>query len=757
MITYRHSLALALIFSFFISTQGQTTSQQPSHQTPAPAQQQVAEEDVVRITTNLVQVDAVVTDSQGRQVTDLNADDFEIREDNREQKITNFSYVSTDSAQPNQTTLARTPSRNAPPVPPVQLRPEQVRRTIALVIDDFGLSIGSMHFVKGALKKFVDEQIQPNDLVAIVTTSGSIGGLLQQFTSDRRILYAAIDRMRWNPRSRGQAESSAPGMPDAMQSTLDTLGRFRDELYTVGTLGALDYVVRGMRDLPGRKSVLLISDGFKIWLTHPPTTLQMDNPYVGPEPAITVERIVDNLRRLTDLANRSSVVIYTMNAAGLRTYNDDASTDLSGIHLSQGDSHGGDQFAERFINARTDAFDSQTGLTYLAHQTGGFAVQNTNDLVGGIKRVLDDQKGYYLIAYHPAESTFAQGSGYKRFHKIIVKVKRPGLRVRSRTGFFGVTDEVASPVPHTRNEQLISALKSPFKATGVDLRMTSLFANDAQAGSFMRSLLHIAAHDLTFTDDGEGWHKSTFDVLAITFGESGRVVDEMGLTHNIRVSDRTYRRIMQQGFDYMITVPVKKPGAYQLRVSLRDTASERLGSVSEFIEVPDITKNRLMLSGIIMSGSEAASARPAAAATGAQSQVNENAQNPAQVLTQQSETEVRSADTQAGPVLRQLRQGMTLQYVYVIYNAQLERATQKPKLTTQMRLYRDGQQVFAGNVQPLDTTGQPDLKRVTVGGGLVIGSELPPGEYVLQVIVTDLLAKANHNTATQWIDFEIIR
>src|SRR5256714_12496672 len=99
----------------------------------------------------------------------------------------------------------------------------------------------------------------------------------------------------------------------------------------------------------------------------------------------------------------------------------------------------------------------------------------------------------------------------------------------------------------------------------------------------------------------------------------------MGLTHNIRVSDRTYRRIMQQGFDYMITVPVKKPGAYQLRVSLRDTASERLGSVSEFIEVPDITKNRLMLSGIIMSGSEAASARPAAAATGAQSQVNENA------------------------------------------------------------------------------------------------------------------------------------
>src|SRR5205085_6658851 len=117
--------------------QGQTTtSPQPSQQTPAPAQQQVPEEDVVRITTNLVQVDAVVMDSQGRQVTNLNADDFEIREDNRAQKITNFSYISTDSARPALATPAARPAdRNAPPAPPMSLRPEQVRRTFALVVD----------------------------------------------------------------------------------------------------------------------------------------------------------------------------------------------------------------------------------------------------------------------------------------------------------------------------------------------------------------------------------------------------------------------------------------------------------------------------------------------------------------------------------------------------------------------------------------------------------------------------------------------
>ena len=98
---------------------------------------------------------------------------------------------------------------------------------------------------------------------------------------------------------------------------------------------------------------------------------------------------------------------------------------------------------------------------------------------------------------------------------------------------------------------------------------------------------------------------------------------------------------------------------------------------------------------------------------------------------------------------------MTLKYTYVIYNAQLERATQKPRLTTQMRLYREGQQVFAGQMQPLDTNGQPDLKRIDVVGGLVIGPQLAPGEYVLEVTVTDELAKDKDRATTQWIAFEI--
>src|SRR5687768_14383374 len=182
-------------------------SQQPS-QTPAsrpdgapqkpeaPPQPSRLDDDVVRITTNLVQVDAVVTDNKGKPVTDLREEDVEIKEDGRPQKITNFSFVSLESIEKPEDKQI---TKNSPPTPPVRLRPEQVRRTIALVVDDLGLSFESTYYVRQALRKFVDQQMQQGDLVAIIRTGGGIGAL-QQFTSDKRQLYAAIEKVKWSLR-----------------------------------------------------------------------------------------------------------------------------------------------------------------------------------------------------------------------------------------------------------------------------------------------------------------------------------------------------------------------------------------------------------------------------------------------------------------------------------------------------------------------------------------------------------------------------
>jgi VWFA-related protein len=693
-----------------------------------------AEEETVRITTNLVQVDAVVT-KDGKPVTDLQPEELQILEDGKSQKITNLSYIALDAPAPSKPAETSKPvDKNAPPVPPVRLRPDQVHRTMALVVDDLGLSFESAYFVRRALKKFLDQQMQSNDLVAIMRTSGGIGAL-QQFTSDKRQLYAAVEKVKWNPSGRGGVSAIAPIEPpilpedplpslssgDDGPTAAEDLDQFREDLFAVGTLGTLNYIVKGLREMPGRKSVVLISDGFKMFSRSEPEGS---------------DRILMALRQLTDQANRASVVIYTMDARGLQ-----------GLGLTAADSTSGmsaEDVEQKLSNRRSDFFESQSGLNYLALQTGGIAIRNNNDLNAGIKRVIDDQKGYYLIGYRPDESTFDRVSGRRKFHKLSLKVTRPGkFSVRMRNGFYGVTDEDSRPVPvgQTRAQQLISAITSPFGSAGVGVRLTSLFANDPKLGSIMRSIVHVNARDLTFTDQPDDWHQAVFDILALTFGDNGVIVDQLARTQTMRIRGKSYERILKDGFTYNITVPVKKPGAYQLRAALRDTATERVGSASQFIEVPDLKKNRLALSGIMIKGMSFQA-------------FDQGGSGAAQ---EEADKSIGESDPNASPALRRFKQGLVMIYAMVIYNAQLDKATGKPQLKTQVRAFLDGKPVFTGTEIPLDLTKQLDLKRLQVAGAIQLGSAMVPGEYVIQIVVTDELAKQKYRVASQWIDFEIVK
>ena len=176
------------------------------------------------------------------------------------------------------------------------------------MVDDLGLSWESTSYVRRALKKFVDEQIQPGDLVAIIRTSGGMGAL-QQFTADKRQLYAAVERVKWNSLGRSGISAFAPMEPPLpskdLQAANEDLNRFREDVFAVGTLGAISYVVRGLQELPGRKSILLVSDGFRVYERN-----DLSKQYLAQ----------DRLRRLIDQANRASVVIYTMNATGLQYF-----------------------------------------------------------------------------------------------------------------------------------------------------------------------------------------------------------------------------------------------------------------------------------------------------------------------------------------------------------------------------------------------------------------------------------------------------
>jgi hypothetical protein len=280
---------------------------------------------------------------------------------------------------------------------------------------------------------------------------------------------------------------------------------------------------------------------------------------------------------------------------------------------------------------------------------------------------------------------------------------------------------------------------SPFGAGGVDLRLTSLFINTVNTGSALRSMLLIDPRTLTFKQQADGQYQTVLDIIAVTFGEDGRLVDQLNRIETIRVRPEDFQRFLKQGMVYDLNVPIKSPGAYQFRIAVRDAATERVGSASQYVEVPDLRKKRLTLSGLVIaspSGQSPASASGTVASTAGGAVADE--------------------DRQRDPAMRRFRRGTLLDYGYVIYNARLDRAVGRPRLMIQTRLFRDGQQVYAGQAQPFDPNQQTELERIEAAGRLQLGMDLPPGEYALQVVVTDSLANQAHRIATQWIDFELV-
>ena len=197
------ALQLALAPATTLHAQQAQQPEQKQEQKPPP---QAPAGEVVRITTQLVQIDAVVTDKRGEHVDDLTEDDFELTVDGKRQTLTFFKLVklpepATAPAKAEKGEKSPKPAPALTSMPAKALAPEDVRRTIAFVVDDLGLSFESINYARRAIKKFVDEQMQEGDLVAVIRT-GRGAGIFQQFTGDKRILSAAVEKLSWNPFSR---------------------------------------------------------------------------------------------------------------------------------------------------------------------------------------------------------------------------------------------------------------------------------------------------------------------------------------------------------------------------------------------------------------------------------------------------------------------------------------------------------------------------------------------------------------------------
>lgn len=700
------ALFIALISG--VSAFAQTT-------TPTPPN-----DDVVRISTSLIQLDVTVTDSKGNPVKDLRRDEIEIYENGKKQDISNFSFVNGHREIPKQVEKVKT-TTTAIPIPPTSsnMRPESVRRAIALVVDDLTLSFGSIANVRQALKKFINEQMQDGDLVAIVRTGGGVG-MLQQFTTDKQQLLAAAANIKFNLAVRPgifepltlSLKEELNGVKGTDGSTSDygadiareqqqdrAISNQRDSALQTGTLGALNFIVRGMAGLPGRKSIMLLSDGLSL----------VERNAEGRQ---TESLVGDGIRRLIDFANRSSVVFYTLDARGLAVVMPEAADRITDIFSST--------TINKLQNRENDFRDKQDGLIYLAKETGGLAFINQNSLSRGIANVLNDQS-YYLVAYEPGGDSFDAKT--RRYNKMSVKVSRPGVSVRYRSGFFGVPDREVNPNEVATGQSLIGALNSPFAAQDITLRFNPIFVAGPNNSLYVKSYLHLKAGDLTFNKQADGSYKTVFEIAGVTVGENGVPLDSSAKQFTLSLKGDIYERMMQKGIVYEFVYSLKKAGAFQYRVAVRDVGSNRVGSANQFLNVPNLKKDKLSLSGVLF----------------------ENLTRP------KSENSDPIGDT----ALRQFKQGSVVRYGYSVYDPKVEGAA-KPDLESFVRIYREGNLIYESPVLPINAADFDPASGLTSTGLVKIGTAMEAGEYFLLIIVRDKNAKGSSSVATQFISFEVV-
>ncbi|MGA3189743.1 MAG: VWA domain-containing protein, partial [Bryobacteraceae bacterium] len=243
---------------------------------------------MLHVEVNLVQVDAEVTDAKGKPVTNLTAADFELRQDGKPQTITNFSYIDTSAGAGVAPRAPRV--KGAPALPPVDLRPADVRRTFVVVVDDLGVAWENLPAIKHALRKFVEQEKQPTDLVAIISTGGGMG-IFQQFTTDPKQLLSAVDHLKFNPIFNRVGISSFPSI-NPLRMPSNPIRGFVSRQQSAMSIGS---ILRVLRNMPGRKILLLFSEEMSM---------------------ISGDTFV---QQLGDQAIRASVAIYTVDPRGLPT------------------------------------------------------------------------------------------------------------------------------------------------------------------------------------------------------------------------------------------------------------------------------------------------------------------------------------------------------------------------------------------------------------------------------------------------------
>jgi len=567
-----------------------------------PTQQQTSpsiDTPVFRANVDAVELDAFVVDAAGNPVTDLTVEDFEILEDGRPQPITSFGLIDIPIERVEAPTVSRV-------IADVRSNQQPEGRIYLIAVDEISPSLVGLLRVR--LRQFVEEHFGPNDTAAIVYVGRGRSTDGQDFTSDRTLLLSSIDRLSGGfgasdiqqvNRQVAPAGSAAAQMRDGEaaqaavtpaqlmdqqiqaqqtqlnQSESSTLLAGEGEYLLRQRMRSLRALVEFMSGIGGRrKSIIYVTTGLG-------ATVYEALDANGGVRSVAIE----DLHGAVAAATRGNVTIYPFDPTGLAI-----SRDLTEQVVADSD-------------PLTEASQTRIGrmqdLRSLAETTGGFAIVDTSNYDEVFGRLVRENSSYYVLGFSTSTS---RTDG--RFHPIQIRVKRPGLQVRSRGGYLAPLRRKTPIITRasTLSPTVTDALQSPISVSGVPIRM---FAAPYK-GTESQARVAIAVE---FGVDGLGLVE-----------RSGRLVGDLALALRPTTADGrllagqrhemalalkpgTFATSRTRGIR-VLTEMALPPGRYQLRAAGGPTVG-RAGSVTYDLEIPNYSKDPLSLSGIALTSSSA--------------------------------------------------------------------------------------------------------------------------------------------------------
>jgi len=576
-------LSLLLAFVLVTTNRAQTLEKKPVN----PDQ-----EDVIKVAANLVNLDVIVKDKKGKPITDLKAEDFTVSENGTPQKIEFFDSTLTsanETAQPGKTLSTETVSRTSSVFP---------RNIIALVLDGQSTELANLKHVREGMVKYIRERISDTDSVALFSISGGLK-LLQPFTRDKPRLIAAVENaydssiVSKTAEARDIAENIdslrskiAGGVSENIPATLaagavgsaaaetmmarrvlEQYIQLRSTLSTQQTrpvLAALAAIAEGLRPIPGKKTLVMFSQGFVA-----PAALDWQ------------------VQSTIDIANRANVAIYIIDATGLTGGVPTSGALVPGSPLA-GISGATDIEHRRragagesvFDIARQEGLNRQQDLLYrISGDTGGRFLKNTNDIAAGLERIDAEIRSRYTLAYRSTDPNF-DGS----FRKVKIEVRRPDAVVSTRSGYYAIPP--AQVIPFSPEDRKLLANFAEMQAHSTLPLAVQLTPFRNREGYYIVPLAIEVPPAAVQFDVKADKHRLQLEVLGVVRPEGNeKILSRLGGNFDVMLSAEQYDSIVQNKIFYRQDI-LLQPGSYTIDLIVKDRLSGRVAARQEKVVLP---------------------------------------------------------------------------------------------------------------------------------------------------------------------------